>query len=78
MESGDEYLAQVTHNGTVTWIPQVIMETTCPITIKMFPRDLHTCTIKVNEKSFSLDNKTPGAVSMQIGGQYSKKLQYGL
>ena len=52
MASGEQYMAQVMHDGNVTWIPQLIMETACGIDVTMFPRDVQTCTIKVGTRMF--------------------------
>ncbi len=43
----DESLAMIHSNGEVWWNPQVIMEASCLVNVKDFPRDEVTCRLQV-------------------------------
>ncbi len=47
MEEVDESLAVISSNGHIKWTPQVIMEASCTVDVKDFPKDEVTCKLKV-------------------------------
>ncbi len=42
-------LAVVKYDGSVVWIPQVIVESTCSVDVTLFPKDEQNCYLKVRQ-----------------------------
>ena len=48
MEHVDESLVIVNHDGKIVWIPQVVIEASCNVSVLYFPKDEVNCSLQVS------------------------------